>query len=652
MIGNLKTVFFILSTVLFCNSFVCAQNALQKKISHSLDSIAVQIEKRLANIKIIPVIETIRKQAIQNQLHYEHASTYLLESNQHFLNGDWKSALKSSENALKIAKKLPKSDQKTEIIVKCLNSIGYVYSYQGNFAEGLSKRLSALEIAEKGSCSNKEMGNLLSWIADDYRHLDQHDKAIEYLKKVKKYLPYMTNESVVDYYYTLCQSLAALNKYTEAKKKLYELDAFILESKKLTAYDKNVANLQSSKLHGEFAMKEKKYDDAITYYKNYYKYSNLMKSEVHIAIALNKIAKAYLLFGNKQQALYYFKLSYDSCMKDGSIDYAFKNANSIASLYAEKMDFKNAYQYSQTAFELKDSLNSTERIKELSFLEAKYEAGKKEKEIAQLKLKNTENELIAEKNNTILLIGGIIATVLILLFGFLYYINLQKRKITEKEKQSMQQQQQVISLQAMINGQETERIRIAKDLHDSMGGTFSTIKMHLSSLEYESKDNQQSHLLEKCIKIVGNAAVDVRRIAHNMMPEVLIKLGLLDSIADLTANINSAKQLNVNFQYFGMEKRLSSDFEIMLYRIVQELLNNIIKHSNATQAIIQFVKEQNILSITIEDNGKGFSKETETEGIGLKSVQERVQYLNGVLSIDSENYVGTTVIMEFLLTED
>jgi signal transduction histidine kinase len=651
MIDYLKAFFSLFFIIFLPSGIVFGQTSAQKELATAIDSATFQIENRLPDSQVLPMVESIRKKASDHNLYFEYATSYLLESNQHFLNSNWEDAIKAAEKALDASKKIVNPNQKTEVKVKALNSIGYVYSYQGDFAEGLSVRLKALQIAEKGHCSKKDMGNLLSWIADDYRHLDQHDKAIDYLEKTSDFLPDMANEGVIDYYYTFCQSLTALGKDEEARQQLAELDAFIVANTTFTAYDKNVANLQSSKLHGEFALKDKNYTEAITYYQKYLHHSNLLKSDGHIAVALNKIARAYQSSGDTKQALNYFKQSYDACLKDGSIDYAFKNANSIASIYAENNDFKNAFEYSQTAFELKDSLNSTERIKELHFLEAKFQAGKKEKEITELKLTNAEQELTVTKQNRILLLSGFITSGLLIILGFLYYTNHQKRIIAEKEKQSLEQQQQVISLQAMINGQETERTRIAKDLHDSMGGTFSTIKMHLSTLEHQVKDEEHVALLEKCIGIVGNAATEVRRIAYNMMPEVLIKLGLLHSIEELAVNISSSKQLKVTFQHFGLTERLTSPFEIMLYRIVQELLNNIIKHSDATEAIIQFIKEGNRLNITVEDNGKGFSDQVNSNGMGLNSVKERVHYLKGKLSIDSEASLGTTVMMEFLLAE-
>ncbi len=634
-----------------CSALLSAQNTVQQALSKSIDSTTILIENRLTDAVVLPVIQAIREKAQTHQLIYEYASTYLIESNHHFLNSHWDAAINASQKAFEIGESMDDGIQKTEILVKALNSIGYVYSFQGDFAEGLSIRLRALEIADARTSSNLDMGNLLSWIADDYRHLYQYDKAIEYLNKTEPYLQYMTNESVVDYYYIYCQSLAALGNYSEAKTQLANLDTFIANNSTLTEYDRNIGYLQSTKLHGEFAMNDKDYNLAIEQYNKYLHHSEILKSDVHIAIAFNKIARAYQLLDNNEQALKHFKLSYEACLKDGSLDYAYKNANAIAYLYAENKDFVNAFSYSQSAFQLKDSLNATERVKELNFLEAKFQAGKKEKEIAELKLTNTEQELKAVRHNRVLIIGAIVASALIILLGLAYHNSRQKRIIVEKEKRAVEQQQQVLSLQAMVNGQETERTRIAKDLHDSLGGAFSTIKMHLSSLEHDLKKEQNIDLLQKCIQIVGNAATEVRRIAHNMMPEVLIKLGLLHSVQELTDNISSSKQLKVRFQHFGIQERLTSNFEIMLYRIVQELLNNIIKHSNATEAIVQFIKENNRLSITVEDNGNGFSGQEVTKGIGLASVKARVQYLNGSLSIDSESSVGTTVMMEFLLSE-
>ncbi|MFZ4771259.1 MAG: sensor histidine kinase, partial [Ferruginibacter sp.] len=201
--------------------------------------------------------------------------------------------------------------------------------------------------------------------------------------------------------------------------------------------------------------------------------------------------------------------------------------------------------------------------------------------------------------------------------------------------------------------QETERTRIAKDLHDGFGGLFSTIKMYFSTLQYEQPILKDDPLFIKSYELVNSASEEVRRIAHNMMPEVLIKMGLLQAVQELCNSISAGKLLQTKLQTYGMEKRLNASTEVMLFRILQELLNNIIKHAKASEAIIQFNKDGNRLSIIVEDNGHGFNlQETDNKTkAGLASVQSRVSYLNGKLSIDSQKETGTTIMMDFLLNE-
>ena len=133
----------------------------------------------------------------------------------------------------------------------------------------------------------------------------------------------------------------------------------------------------------------------------------------------------------------------------------------------------------------------------------------------------------------------------------------------------------------------------------------------------------------------------------------LLKLGLVQALNDLCGNITASRMLQVSLQVNGMEERLSPSTEIMLYRIVQELLNNIAKHAQATEAIVQFIRDGSRLSVTLEDNGKGFNTMAadQSKQAGLDSVKSRVDYLNGQISIESESNIGTTVMMDFLLND-
>jgi two-component system NarL family sensor kinase len=136
-----------------------------------------------------------------------------------------------------------------------------------------------------------------------------------------------------------------------------------------------------------------------------------------------------------------------------------------------------------------------------------------------------------------------------------------------------------------------------------------------------------------------------------MMPETLVRFGLIDALHDFCEGISSSGYLTVNMQHFGFDKRLDSSVEIVLYRVVQELLNNVLKYAEATEAHVQLTWVANQVSLTVEDNGKGFdvAKLEQNKGAGIRNVQARVDYLNGKLDIQSKPDEGTSVLIEITL---
>jgi len=329
-------------------------------------------------------------------------------------------------------------------------------------------------------------------------------------------------------------------------------------------------------------------------------------------------------------------------------------------LASRQGDFKNALTYAELYKTYADSATNQETQNATLSLESKYQNQKKEREIAALTITNTQNELEVVKRNRLLIVGGVVASASLIIIGLFYRNSRQKQLLAERDGALQQEQikflerqQQVVSLQSMINGQETERTRIAKDLHDGLGGLFSTVKMYFSTLQHDTPALKENDLFQKSYAIVDSASVEVRRIAHNMMPEVLMKLGLVNAVKDLCDNISAGKLLNVSLEVHGMNRRLNATTEIMLFRIIQELLNNIIKHAQATEAIIQFIRENERLSVVVEDNGRGFQTQEadDKNHLGIAAIQSRVNYLNGKMSIDSQKNVGTTIMMDFLIDE-
>ncbi len=320
-------------------------------------------------------------------------------------------------------------------------------------------------------------------------------------------------------------------------------------------------------------------------------------------------------------------------------------------------DPTKGYAYELLCDEYEQKHNNQVLSKQSSDLEKKYETAKKEKEIIQLqKDKQIQNLSIKQKSTLNYFLFGSIAALLIV--GFSGYRNFRHRQQLAKQREELHQQQirelekdkQLVAVDSMLKGQEDERSRLAKDLHDGLGGLLSGVKFSLSNM----KDNliitpDNMAVFERSLDMIDTSIKELRRVAHNMMPEMLVKFGLDEGLKEYCISINTTKLLTVKYQSLGMEERIDKSIEIIIYRIVQELLNNIMKHSAATEAFVQLIREGARLNVVIEDNGKGFdtSLAENNKGAGLVNVRSRVDYLKGQLDIHSEPGKGTLVNIEF-----
>ena len=248
----------------------------------------------------------------------------------------------------------------------------------------------------------------------------------------------------------------------------------------------------------------------------------------------------------------------------------------------------------------------------------------------------------------------------LLIVGFLGYRNLRHRQQLAKQQDELQQQhirelekdKQLVAVDAMLKGQEDERSRLAKDLHDGLGGLLSGVKFSLSNM----KDNliitpDNKAVFERSLDMIDTSIKELRRVAHNMMPEMLTRFGLDEALKEYCNTVNATKLVSVKYQSHGMEARLDKATEIIIYRIIQELLNNILKHAAASQTFIQLIQDNNRLNIVVEDNGAGFDTAIlkNSTGAGWANIRSRVEYLKGQLDIHSDAGKGTLVNMEFNL---
>lgn len=237
------------------------------------------------------------------------------------------------------------------------------------------------------------------------------------------------------------------------------------------------------------------------------------------------------------------------------------------------------------------------------------------------------------------LVIGVIIT-LIVIFSLLIFIVavvvLYQKKLREKQ-QSL--------FQSVIDAEEKERTRIAKDLHDSLGASLSAVKLYFEGLKPSIPDQEKSSLV---YDMLANACNEVRAISHQMMPQVLIREGLFVATRQFCMPFMSLPKLKFELNILGPEIRPPSPTtELMIYRILQELINNSLKHSKATEIIVQLIQSKNELILSVEDNGIGgdINVNESNNGLGISNLVSRVKYLNGQISFENVENSGLTALV-------
>lgn len=205
---------------------------------------------------------------------------------------------------------------------------------------------------------------------------------------------------------------------------------------------------------------------------------------------------------------------------------------------------------------------------------------------------------------------------------------------------------------SLLKGQEMERRRLAKEIHDGVGPLMSTIKLNLESMQHDLSDTSEKALkkVKNMEELVQTVSADIRGISHALMPSALIDFGLVQALSSLADKVNNTGALTVNFITKGVEKRFNKDIELNLYRIAQELLNNALKYAQASEINIQLIQRKDKIMLTVEDDGKGFDpKETESilkQGIGMQNIKTRVHTLNGEFYIETQPGKGVHCTVE------
>ncbi|MGV3704800.1 MAG: tetratricopeptide repeat-containing sensor histidine kinase [Arcticibacter sp.] len=311
--------------------------------------------------------------------------------------------------------------------------------------------------------------------------------------------------------------------------------------------------------------------------------------------------------------------------------------------YQEAVKWYEAYKVAT------DSLLVNKNRAQILELEQRYRTTEKEKELLQIKSRHQEQSLALQRNRNIAILSASLCMFFVVLGVTWHRTQKNKKRLLEQKELLLQeelknhrQESKIKMYNAMLQGEEKERSRLARDLHDGLGGMLANVKMKLSavtdSIDKQNVDVVVAHSdLRSIIRQLDQSVNELRRVSRNLMPDSLLYRGLEDALKDLCKSMTQPN-ISVDFQSAKLRRNYSQPFLISVYRIVQELLTNALKHSGAHQVWVQCSEENDILYVSVEDNGKGFNSSSENinlKGMGLSNIRNRIALLNGHLEIDA-----------------
>jgi two-component system, NarL family, sensor kinase len=547
--------------------------------------------------------------------------------------GEYNLSLEHIKKALALAEELKDS---TFIVISLANT-GLIFQYIGDYNQALEYSLRALEMVERQNLTEK-LGPMYEMISGVYYNLSQYRRSIEYgLLSLK----FQQQTGVYNYinrtYSSLGQSYEMISKPDSA---LYYYKIAISES---VASNDKYAEASVYWFMAEAYADLGDFKEMLKVSEKSLEMARALQSRQLLSSSLYNLAYARYINGDIATAKKNIYEAMAIAEKD-SLQEELKNSYVVLSYIAAKEgDFRTAVRSRQRYDSIRNVVLNEQVIKATTALEKKYESEKKDKQILLQESQLRERKII---NN--ILIGSALILLVISLLSFRNYQQkqtLQLQRINELEKEK-----QLTAAEAVLKGEDQERTRLAKDLHDGLGGMLSGIKYSFQSMKGNlvmTPGNAQA--FERSMDMLDSSIQEMRRVAHNMMPEGLVKFGLDTALKDFCNDINLSGAIQVNYQSIGMEvSAIDQTTAITIYRIVQELINNVLKHAAAKTALVQVTRNEGRLTITVEDDGKGFDTMllSRAKGIGWSNIQNRVDFLKGKLDISSVQGTGTSVHIE------
>ncbi len=518
-----------------------------------------------------------------------------------------------------------------EYILRPLVNIGDVYLYQGQYNEAIIFYLQVLESGEFGALEQRSTADFhirtYNNIGSALLQLNEPERALIFLNKG---IALARKMRMPEQEAHILNNMAKLRWRKGEKELAWKL---IHQAKELA--EKNApSRVQYTALQtmAEFHIESGHHQAAIE------KLQFVVSDKIYMnpyyrSITFFHLGTAYFALRQYNEALDYLTQALQEATKSNAKKYMLYTHIKLAALYEALRRLEDANTHHKIAYMLNDSLLNKQKSEIISLLETKYKIAEKDKEIYKKQfLITTQENNIRKKNIWIYSITAGFSVIALL--GYNYY-------------RAFRQRQRIDILKAMIDGEEKERKRIGQDLHDGIGGQMAAINMHFGAVQKRYENFIGNNELEQIIKMMENASEEIRRTARNLIPDMLSKYSFSEAVCIYCDQLCTEKlQVTCEVEDFA-RNHFGKNVELVLYRIIQELLQNIVKHSLATEAVVEIRCMSERLDIVVEDNGKGFCDQATTTGTGLNNIRSRVKMLRGEMVIESAQGTGTIIFITF-----
>ncbi len=654
--------------ILFCFLLSLLMTASTSLMAVNTDSLKIELGKAKEDTAKVELLITLsdalidsepgkaktyaeQAQKLSETLHYPHgiASGLDLIGELLYNDGDYQNSLEFFLKAAAV------NDPDSLNLCQVYVDLGNVYMRQADYISSIGYYVKASKIYEKaGKRKNNnavliDNAVVLMDLGRVYKKMGNSPKALEYYYRsleLFKSLNSWKNEIRVN------NNIASVYLEQKADKKALEIASQTMELG-IRYNDKNaIQNCYG--IMGSAYVDMKNYPAAISYFEKAIVIEEEMNNPFYKAISMANLGKAYMESNQLNKAADYLKKAFDY-FKENKLKGEMKDVyNDLSKIYEKQNDFKNALKYHQLYSTLNDSIYNEQNSQQVNELSAKYEDEKRKREIALLNANVQSKQKDAELLNTKIqkrnsIIYGTVAGAIFLLLTIVLLFN-RRRLIQRSEHQQEINKQREAATASVVQAEENERTRIAKDLHDGVGSFLSTLKINLLLYE-EVIPSEKSAGYQHTLDLIDKTAVELRNIMKNLSNETLQEAGIVNAFEELITRLNKLNVTRFDFHTHGMSEKSDKIIELNLYRIGQELLTNCVKYARASNATLQLIADENSITLMLEDNGIGFDPQNiilknKDHGMGIKNIHDRVSFINGTIRIESTPENGSLFVIE------